>query len=108
MIIKSINFKSAYPYSFSTVINEQQIRVHVRYNGYKDNYYFNIDVMQNGKYVNKVNSIALTTGVDLFLQYPQFRLGQLFIIPMKKDLYAKIPTAETLVNGYSILWVGDE
>ena len=104
MHIKSINFKSARPYSFTTDVNGQRIKLHVRYNSYSDTYYLNVDRFINGQYENIINGIPLVTGIDLFLQYPQFNLGELMIIPFKPEYYDKIPNAETIVNNFQILW----
>ena len=104
MHIKSINFKSACPYSFSTDVNGQRIRLHVRYNSHSDSYYFNVDRFIDGQFENIINSVPLVTGIDLFMQSPQFNLGELMIIPLKPEYYDKTPTAETIVNNFQILW----
>ena len=104
MRIRSINFKSACPYSFTTDINGQRVKIHVRYNPYSDSYYFNVDRFINGQYENIINGIPLVTGIDLFMQYPQYHLGELLIVPFKPEYYDKTPTAETLVNNFQIIW----
>lgn len=100
-----IMFKSARPYNFTYTVNEQKIRVHVRYNSYKDSYYLNVDRYEKGNYKNLINSIPLTTGVDLFIQHPQFELGSLFVIPTKKEYYDKDPKSETIKDNYMLMWV---
>lgn len=104
MRVKSINFKSACPYSFSTDVNGQRICLHLRYNSYSDSYTFSVDRFVDGRFENIINSIPLVTGIDLFLQYPQYNLGELMIVPFKSEYYDKTPTAETIVNNFQILW----
>lgn len=95
---KIIQFKSYKPYNFVLNVNRKIIKIHLRYNSYMDNYYFNIDEKINGIYVNKISSIPLTTGVDLLLQHPQFNYGELYVIPMKTDLYYADPNSKTIQN----------
>lgn len=95
---KLIQFKSYKPYNFVLNVNDMEIRIHLRYNSYVDKYYFNIDKKENGVYVNKINSILLTTGVNLLLQHPQFDFGELYVIPSKTELYDQDPSAQTIQN----------
>lgn len=106
MKIKMIQFKTYKQYSFSTVINGNKLRVHVRYNSYLDNYYINIDRFVNGAYINMINSVMLTTGVNLFLQHPQLNLGYFYVIPLKVELYSEDPKSNTIQN-FMMLWVSD-
>lgn len=106
MKIKMIQFKTYKQYNFSTVINGTKLKVHVRYNSYLDNYYINVDKFINGIYVNVINSVMLYTGVNVFQQHPQLDLGYLYVIPMKKELYSKDPSSETIQN-YILLWVSE-
>lgn len=95
---KLIQFKSYKPYNFVLNVNDMEIRIHLRYNSYVDRYYFNIDKKENGVYVNKINSILLTTGVNLLLQHPQFDFGELYVVPAKTELYDQDPSAQTIQN----------
>lgn len=103
MSLKFIQFKSYKPYNFSTMVNGTRVRLHVRYNSYLDKYYFNVDKQIGGIYENVLNSVMLTTGVDLFMQHPQLFLGEMYIIPLITDLYDKDPSASTIQN-YMMMW----
>ena len=95
---KLIQFKSYKPYNFIMNVNNKEIKIHLRYNSYMNKYYFNIDEKEDGVFINKINSIILTTGVDLLMQHPQLDYGELYIIPEKTELYSADPTAETIQN----------
>lgn len=97
-MVKMVQFKSYKPYNFTMSINNTKMKIHVRYNSYMDNYYINIDKLNNGIYENVINSVMLTTGVDLLLQHPQLDLGQLFVVPMKTELYDQDPSSSTIQN----------
>lgn len=103
---KYIQFKTYKPYNFTTMVNDIQIRVHIRYNSYLNRYYMNIDKQIEGEYINIVNSIMLTTGVDLFNQFEYLGLGKLYIIPIRTELYNSDPSSETIQN-YMIMWETD-
>ena len=49
----------------------------------------------------------LTTGVDLLLQHPQLDLGQLFVVPMKTELYDQDPSSSTIQN-YILMSISDD
>lgn len=95
-MLKAIQFKTYKPYNFVVDLNGQNIRIHLRYNDYLNSYYINVDKQVSGVYVNILNSVALTTGIDLFMQHPQLNLGEFYIVPLKTDLYDKDPSAETI------------
>lgn len=107
MKIKMIPFKTYKQYSFSTNINGEKYKVHVRYNSYLNNYYINLDRYVNGVYVNILNSVMLYTGVNIFQQHPQFNLGYFYVIPLKVELYSEDPKSET-IQDFMILWVSEE
>lgn len=104
---KMIQFKSYKPYNFIMNVNKKEIKIHLRYNSYMNKYYFNIDEKEDGVFVNKINSILLTTGVNLLLQHPQFDYGEMFIIPTKTELYNEDPKAETIQN-YMLYTISDD
>lgn len=106
MKIKMIQFKTYKQYSFSTNINGEKYRVHIRYNSYLDNYYINVDQFINGVYVNIINSVMLYTGVNLFQQHPQLNLGYFYVVPTKVELYSEDPKSATIQN-FMMLWVSD-
>ncbi|MEG1565320.1 MAG: hypothetical protein RR342_01080 [Bacilli bacterium] len=106
MRIKIIQFRTYKQYNFVTRINGSQVRIHVRYNSYLDNYYINIDRLINGKYETIINSVMLYTGVNILQQHPELNLGYLYVIPMKTDLYSKDPSASTIQN-YIMMWTSN-
>jgi hypothetical protein len=95
-MVKAVQFKTFKPYNFVMDLNNVKVKIHLRYNSYLNSYYIDVDKQISGKYVNVINSVALTTGVNLFMQHPQLNLGEFYIIPLKTDLYDKDPTAETI------------
>ena len=97
-MVKLIQFKSYKPYNFTMDVNGTKVKIHLRYNSYMDSYYFNIDKMQAGVFNNVINSVPLTTGVDLMYQHPQLNLGEIYIVPMKTELYNSNPTSATIQN----------
>ena len=99
---KMIQFKTYKPYNFVMDVNNKRIRIHIRYNSYTDSYYMNVDRLNQGLYENIINSIALVTGVDLFLQHPQFDLGEFWVVPFKTDYYSESPKASTIQN--FVIW----
>lgn len=101
------DFPTNSSFSFIHLVNNNYFKIHVLYDSFADNYYMNIDKFINGKYVNIINSIKVTTGIDLFLQFRYFNLGKFFIIPTSDSVYNKDPSASTIKNNYFIYWEHD-
>ena len=107
MKARILNFATNVSHTFSHSIGNSIFKLHILYSPHKDKYVLNVDKLIEGKYVNIINSITLTTGVNLFLQYQYYGLGQLWIIPMTDDVSGEIPSSDTLQDKYVMFWVHD-
>ena len=103
MTFKMIQIKSSEPYNFNVNINGSNLRVHIRYNVHLNRYYLNVDRQEKGLFVNIASSIMLYSGFNLFMQHPQFNLGELYLIPLKSELYHQDPSAENITD-YMLYW----
>ena len=98
------DFPTNSSFNFVHLVNNVQHKVHILYNSYDDTYYMDIDKFVDGKYINILNSIRLTLGVDLFLQYKYYNLGEFLIIPTTSKVYKSDPKAATIKENFFILW----
>ena len=102
-MLKIIKFTSNTPYSTVVNINGSLVRLNVRFNETYNSYYFDVEKMVQGKYVNIVNSVMLTTGTDLFKRYPEYDLGEMWIVPYVEEYYNQNPQAENIKN--YVMWM---
>lgn len=101
------DFPSNTSYSFIHLVNGTYYKIHILYDAHTDSYYMNVDKYENNEFVNIINSINLTTGLDLFLQFKYLGLGSFFIIPATDKQYRNDPRASTIKNSYFIIWEHD-
>lgn len=97
-MVKAVQFNTFKTNNFVMNLNNTRVKIHLRYNSYLDNYYIDVDKFIAGTYVNVLNSVTLTTGIDLFMQHPQLNLGEFYIVPLKTELYNKDPSPENIQN----------
>lgn len=98
------DFPSNKSHSFTHLVNGIYYKVHILYDTHTDSYYMNIDKYNNTKFENIINSIRLSTGIDLFIQYRYLNLGKFFVIPATDKQYRNDPKASTIKTNYFILW----
>lgn len=103
-MIYKFDFPTNVSFNFIHLVNNIQHKIHVLYNSYDDTYYMNIDKFEDGKYKNILNSIRVTLGINLFLQYNYYNLGSFFVIPTTSKVYRNDPKASTIKDNYFILW----
>lgn len=101
------DFPSNTSFSFIHLVNNVYHKLHILYEVNTDSYYMNIEKYINGKFVEIVNCVKLTLGIDLFMQYRYLNLGKFFIIPATDKLYRKDPSSKTIKSNYFILWEHD-
>jgi hypothetical protein len=104
MKVYQFDFPTNSSFSFTHLVNKVYHKIHILYNSADDDYYINVDKFVNGKFENIINSIKLTTGVNLFLQFSYMNLGTFCVIPKTDKLYRNVPKASTIVDGYAIFW----
>lgn len=97
-MVKAVQFNTFKTNNFVMNLNNTRVKIHLRYNSYLNNYYIDVDKFIGGTYVNVLNSVTLTTGIDLFMQHPQLNLGEFYIVPLKTELYNKDPSPENIQN----------
>lgn len=103
MLYRNIQFKTSDPYNFNISVNGSSLEVHVRYNAHLDRYYLDIDRYERGTFKNIMSGVMLYTGFNLFMQSPQFDLGELYVIPLKSELYHKDPSPDN-IRDYMLFW----
>lgn len=103
-MVYKFDFPSNSSFSFTHLVNKIYYKIHILYDSYTDSYYMNVDKYINNNFVNIINSIKLTTGINLFLQFSYLNLGNFFVIPNTDTQYKYDPKASTIKTNYIILW----
>ena len=104
MKVYQFEFSSNTNYSFIHLVNGIYHKIHILYDSSTDSYYMNVDKYINNDFVNIINNVRITMGVNVFLQFQYYNLGEFLIIPITDKLYRKDPSSSTIKNGYIILW----
>jgi len=103
-MVYKIDFPTNTSFNFIHLVNNVRYKFHILYNSYDNTYYMDIDKFENGAYKNILNTIKITTGIDILLQYKYYDLGSMYIVPATSNIYKNEPSAETLKDNYFILW----
>lgn len=106
MVIR-LSFIDNASYNFTHVVNNNTYRIHVRYDTYSDTYFLNFDKYEKGEYVNIINNIVLTTGMNLLEQFTYYHLGSMYLIPYGDYALNSYPSNKNIVTNYSLLWEHD-
>lgn len=98
------DFPTNTSHSFIHLANNVYYKLHILYDVSTDSYYMNVDKFIDGNFVNIINAIKLTVGLNLFLQYSYLNLGNFFIIPYSDKYYYYDPSAASIKDNYFIIW----
>lgn len=102
-----ITFPTHNSHSFIQIVENTTFKISIVYCPYNDSYVMNVDKLVDGEYIQIINGIALTTGVNLFQPFKYHKLGNMWLFPLTDKSFDKNPSAETLVSDYVILWEHD-
>lgn len=100
----ALKFTTNKSHNFTHIVNGITYKLHIMYESISDSYYINVDKFTSNKFENIINSVKITTGIDLFSQYSYLGLGRFWVVPVQDSLYSQIPSANTLVLGYIMIW----
>ena len=99
-----ISFSSSNSHNFDEIVNGNSVKLHILYNYYLKTYYINVDIYRDEDYVNIISGLQMTTGTNLLSQWSYLNLGSLELIPMNTKYLDSLPTPETIMENYILVW----